>query len=80
MAAEETTDKQWNYQEISCEYEKIKSCLGRFPQLEQRVGGIQLTSIQLKYQYFLRKFQKYTDEHQKYREMFKNIPNTVEER
>lgn len=34
----------------------------------------------MKYQYFLRKFQKLTEEHQKYKQMFENIDNMIEER
>lgn len=41
---------------IISEYDRIISCLQKFPQLEQRVEGLQLTSMQSKYQYFLRKF------------------------
>lgn len=41
---------------------------------------MQLGSIQMKYQYFLRKFQKFTEEHQKYKLMYENIDAMIEER
>lgn len=39
-----------------------------------------MTTVQGKYQYFLRKFQKITEEHQKYKELYANIEKNVEER
>jgi hypothetical protein len=52
----------------------------KFPELEGKVKSTQLASIQLKYQYFLRKFHKYTEEHQKYKNMYRSIERTVDER
>ena len=69
----EDNSKHCEIKEVLNENELLQSCMARFSELEERVENAQLMTVQGKYQYFLRKFQKITEEHQKYKDLYENI-------
>lgn len=69
----EDNNKHCEIKEVINENELLQSCMARFSELEERVENAQLMTVQGKYQYFLRKFQKITEEHQKHKDLYENI-------
>jgi len=65
---------------VKIEGELLKRCFSKFPDLEGKTEQAQLMKMQNKYQYFLRKFQKFIEEHQKYKNLYGTIDKMVEER
>ena len=57
----------------------LKDCLLKFPDLEGKVEHSQLKKIQNKYQFYMRKYQKISEEHLKYKELYENIEHNVDE-
>lgn len=74
------TNKKSEIKEVAIESELLNNCLERFLRLEEKVEAAQMGSVQGKYQYFLRKYQTITEEHQKYKDIYENLSKIVDER